>query len=264
MTITKRNNNKGIMNRQSIILLLMVLTMQPFKGNAQIGWDVASVEAFIDDHKSERSILTTRSILEQGNKILHSTSDNTNGRYRDMGVELDKYTKAFDAIDIIVNSLSTGFQIYRTVDNISDKVGKYKELLDDFNERIIKRGRLELVDSILLTINRDAIMEVYNECENIYGSVTAIAAYSSGRLLAKTSDINVQILLIDQSLRRIDAIINRSYFQTYTYIKSRIYMWNRAIWTEKSKLTIANDAFSRWRANGKATKVNEPSSKKRQ
>lgn len=255
MTITRKNKTTNLMYRQSIMLIVAILSCIPFQCYAQIGWDVAGVEAFIDDHKSERSILTTRSILEQGNKILHSTSDNTNGKYRDMGVELDRYNKAFDAIDIIVNSLSTGFQIYRTVDNISDKVKKYKDLLDDFNDKIIKRGRLELVDSILLTINRDAIIEVYNECENIYGSVTAIAAYSSGKLLAKTSDINIQIQLIDQSLRRIDGIINRSYFHIYTYIKSRIYMWNRAIWTEKSKLTIANDAFSRWKANGRVAKT---------
>lgn len=118
---------------------------------------MAGVEAFIDDHKTQRSLLISRSIIEQGNKVLHSTSDDTNGKYRDMGKELDKYTKAFDAIDIIVNSLSTGFQVYRTVDNVSDKVQKYKDLLEDFNNRIIARGKVELIDTMLISINRDAI-----------------------------------------------------------------------------------------------------------
>lgn len=244
------------MNVRNTIILLAIMTFIPLFGKAQIGWDVSSVEAFIDDHKSQRSLLVTRSIVEQGNKLLHSTSNDTNEKYRNMGVELDKYTKAFDAIDIIVNSLSTGFQVYSTVDNISDKVSKYKSLLNDFNDKIVKRGRIEATDTMLLSINRDAIEEVYNESQNIYGSLTSLAAYSSGQLLAKTSDINLQIKMIDQSLRRIDDIINSSYFQTYTYIKSRIYMWNRSIWTEKSKLTIANDAFTRWRTKGRETKVN--------
>ena len=238
------------------IMLTVILLCLPFRGQAQIGWDVSSVEAFIGDHKSQRSLLVTRSIIEQGNKVLHNTSDNTNSKYRDMSQELDKYTKSFDAIDIIVNSLSTGFQVYRTIDNVSEKVQKYRDLLQDYNDKIIKRGKLELVDTLLLSINRDAVEDIYAECQNIYGSVSAIAVYSSGKLLAKTSDINIQIQQIDKCLRQIDAIINLAYFQTMTYIKSRIYMWNRAIWTEKSKVTIANEAFARWRTKGRETKVN--------
>ncbi len=245
-------------------MLTFVLLFLPISGWAQFGWDIASVEAFIDDHKTQRSLLVSRSILEQGNKVLHSTSDDTNGKYRDIGKELDKYTKAFDAIDIIINSLSTGFQVYRTVDNVSDKVQKYKDLLEDFNNKIIARGKIELVDTMLISINRDAILDVYVECQNIYGNITTLVAYSSGTLLCKTSDINLQIQMIDKCLRRIDDIVNRAYFQTYTYIKSRIYMWNRAIWTQKSKLTICNEAYSRWRTRGRETKVNPQSNSQNQ
>ena len=237
-----------------------MLTM-PLTGKAQYAWDDLGVEAFIADHKSERSLLITRSIVEQGNKVLHSTSDDTNAKYRDMGEQLDKYTKAFDVIDIVVNSLSTGFQVYKTVENISDKVSKYKDLLNDFNDKIIARGKIEATDTMLLSINRDAIKEVADECDNLYSSVTSLSKYATGKLLAKTSDINRQIQSIDYSLRRIDAIINHSYFGTYTYIKSRIYMWNRAIFTEKSKLTLANEAFARWREKGRNTKVNGTSNK---
>lgn len=248
------------MNKLNTITLTLIMLLLPLSGWAQFGWDMAGVEAFIDDHKTQRSLLISRSIIEQGNKVLHSTSDDTNGKYRDMGKELDKYTKAFDAIDIIVNSLSTGFQVYHTVDNVSDKVQKYKDLLEDFNNKIIARGKIELIDTMLISINRDAIRDVYDECQNIYGSLTSLVAYSSGTLLCKTSDINLQIQMIDRCLRRIDDIINRAYFQTYTYIKSRIYMWNRAIWTQKSKLTICNEAYSRWRTRGRETKVNPQNS----
>lgn len=230
----------------SIITVLMLFTA-PNTAKAQFAWDMASVEAFIDDHKTERSVLQVRSIVEEGNKVLHSNSDKTNAKYRDMGVELDKYTKAFDAIDLVFNAVSAGFNVYKTVDNVSDKIGKYKSLLSDFNEKIVKRGKMEPTDMLLITINSNAIDEIAVECESIYGSLTAIAAYSSGKMLATTNTINLQVANIDESLTRINRIINRAYFETLTYIRSRTRMWNRAIFVENTKQTICNEALGRWR-----------------
>lgn len=246
--------NKGgsmFLNRWFLGIMVTVLLAVPHTARAQYSWDWAGVEAMIDDHKSERTVLQVRTVLEEGNKVLHSTSDDTNAKYRDMSVELDKYTKAFDVIDIVFNCVSTGFNVYKTVDNVTDKVGKYKSLLSDFNEKIVKRGKLEPTDQLLITINSSAVEEIAAECENIYGSVTAIAAYSSGKMLATTSTINLQIKKIDECLTRINHIINRAYFETLTYIRSRTRMWNRKIFTEKSKLTICNEAFGRWRERSK-------------
>ena len=154
----------------------MMLAM-PLTGKAQYAWDNASLEAFIDDHKTQRSLLMTRSIVEQGNKVLHKTSSDTNDKYRDMGKQLDKYNKAFDIIDIIVNSLTTGFQVYKTVNNISDKISSYQTLLNDFNNKIIARGRIEPADTMLINVNAAAISEISDECDNISKSITSLAMY---------------------------------------------------------------------------------------
>jgi len=232
-------------------VVITVLFAVPQTARAQYSWDWASVEAMIDDHKAEREVLQVRSVVEEGNRVLHSSSDETNANYKDMGEQIDKYTKAFDIIDIVFNSVSTGFNNYKTVENVSDKVGKYKSLLSDFNDKIVQRGRMEPADQLLITINSAAVEELSSECENIYGSITTIAAYSSGKMHATASNINLQIMKIDESLTRINNIINRAYFETLTYIRSRTRMWNRKIFTEKSKLTICNETFGRWRDKSK-------------
>lgn len=239
-----------------MLFVAILLTTDVMSGYAQLGWDMAGVEAFIDEHKATRSLIEARAIVEQGNKILHSTSNDTNGKYRDVNIELDKYTKAFDVIDIVFNTVSTGFNVYHTVDNVSDKVGKYKNLLTDFNDKIVRRGKMEPVDTLLLTINAAAIEDIYEQSQSIYGSITAIAAYSSGKLLATSSNINQQILHIDACLNRINEIINKAYFETYTYIRSRTSFWNRKIFTEKSKNQICTEAFGRWRIRSQEIKPN--------
>lgn len=238
----------------SVMIILLFLPFLSSVCKAQFGWDVAGVEAFIDDHKGERSVLTVRAVVEQGNKALHDTSDKTNAKFKDMNEQIDKYTKAFDIIDIVYNTVSTGFNVYHTVDNITDKIGKYKEMLEAYNQKILSRGNVEPADLLLITINEKAIEDVYAECQSIYSSLTSLAAYSTGKLLATTSAINLQIKRIDECLTRIQQIVNRAYFETYTFIQSRIRMWNRRIFTEKNKLTICNERYAKWRDHGRNTK----------
>lgn len=245
------------MKRLHHILPLITLLFLPCFSSvtkAQFGWDMAGVEAFIDDHKGERSVLTVRTVVEQGNKVLHSTSDNTNEKFKNMNDEIDKYTKAFDVIDVVFNTVSTGFNIYHTVDNVSNKIGKYKDMLDAYNQKILSRGRIEPADTMLISINKQAIENIYNECDEIYKSCTAIAMYSTGQFLANTSSINLQIKRIDQCLTRIQRIVNRAHFETYTFIQSRIRMWNRRIFVEKSRLTICNERFAEWKERSKNVK----------
>lgn len=52
-------------------MILCLLTLFPSVGKAQLGFDVASLEAYINDHKEQRSLLLVRSTLEASNKLLH-------------------------------------------------------------------------------------------------------------------------------------------------------------------------------------------------
>ena len=90
-----------------ILTILSLMLLLPMHALAQWSFDVPSIEAYIADHKDQRSLLLARSTLEQANTLLHGYSRDANVTYKEINVELDKYTRAFDVIDIMYQTLRT-------------------------------------------------------------------------------------------------------------------------------------------------------------
>lgn len=128
------NTPHSVRYQLTAVLLVLFLGM-PCKLLAQVPRDIPTIEAYINDHKKQRSLLLARSVLEESNQLLHQASEVTNREYRNINIEVDKYTRAFDIIDLVYSTVSTGFNVYRTYDDVSDKLGKYKELLSEYNKR---------------------------------------------------------------------------------------------------------------------------------
>ena len=110
----------------------MLLLMLSQSTRAQYSFDVTSVEAYISDHKRQRSLLLARSTLEAGNKLLHEYSAEATHDYKELNVELDRYTRAFDVIDIIYQSVRTAMNVHSTYNTVSDRVGDYREMMEDY------------------------------------------------------------------------------------------------------------------------------------
>lgn len=234
-----------------IVLMLCIIQLMPVAVNAQVvPRDVPTIEAYINDHKQQRSLLLARSTLEESNKLLHKASKVTHREYRDVNIELDKYTRAFDVIDLVYSTVSTGFNVYRTYDTVSDKIGKYKSLLSDFNDKIVKRRRFETADTLLLAVNMRAVRNLSAECQNLYSSVAVLAAYASGKVCCTTASMMLMIENINKSLDRIKAIVNTAYFQTWKFIKARTSYWKSELYRSKTIKEVANDAFGRWMEAG--------------
>ena len=81
--------------------------MVSIQASAQFNFDVETVEALIRDHKNVRSVLIARNSVEQANLILHQYSRKAVEDHYQLNVELDKFTRLFDMIDIIVSGTST-------------------------------------------------------------------------------------------------------------------------------------------------------------
>ncbi len=234
-----------------IVLMLCIIQLMPVAVNAQVvPRDIPTIEAYINDHKQQRSLLLARSTLEESNKLLHKASKVTHREYRDVNIELDKYTRAFDVIDLVYSTVSTGFNVYRTYDTVSDKIGKYKSLLSDFNDKIVKRRRFETADTLLLAVNMRAIRNLSAECQNLYSSVDVLAAYASGKVCCTTASMMLMIENINKSLDRIKAIVNTAYFQTWKFIKARTSYWKSELYRSKTIKEVANDALVRWMEAG--------------
>lgn len=232
-------------------MLLLMVVMFPKSATAQVfPRDIPTIEVYIYDHKQQRSLLLTRSTLETSNALLHKASKVTNREYRDINIELDKYTRAFDIIDLVYNTVSTGFNVYRTYDTVSDKIGKYKTMLNDYNDKILRRGRIETADTLLLTVNMRAIANLAEECQNLYLSVSTLALYASGKVCCTTASMMLMVDNINKSLDRIKEIVNSAYYQTWKFIQARTSYWKSEIYRSKTIRQVAEDAFGRWREAG--------------
>lgn len=239
-----------------IMLMLVVLWCFPAIATAQLGFDYTTVESYIRDHKNQRSLLITRATLEYGNQLLHEYSKDRTVEYKELNFDLDKYTRAFDIIDIIYQSLRLGMNVYTTYDQVSERLKGYRKLLEEFNEKIVERGRISLADTLLLSVNYRAIQRIAKECEHLYKSVYDLILYATGVAACSTADLMTVLESINASLDRIREMVNKAYLSTWNYVKVRTGYWKEKVYRTKTKQEMIEDAFGRWRESGINIKVN--------
>ena len=237
------------MNR-FIIIAITLLSLFPNISRAQFGFDITSVEAYIHDHKEQRSLLLVRSTLEASNKLLDDYSSDANIGYKDINAKLDRYTRAFDVIDILYQTLRTSLNVYSTYETVHDRIGDYKDMLEDFNKKCLERGNIVSTDTLIITINARALTKIADECDNLYKSVSDLVLYATGAAACSTSDLILVLSSINQSLDNIKKHLNKAYFDTWKYIQVRIGYWKRQVYRAKTKQEIINDAFGRWKGAG--------------
>ena len=238
------------MKRYFHILLLTIMLLIPGLSKAQWSFDVGSVEAYIADHKTQRSILLARATLEQSNNILHEYSADAAEDFKILNFDLDKYTRAFDVIDVMYNSLRTAMNVYSTYNTVSDRITDYKKLLNDYNEKILQRNRIALSDTIVITISMRCINRILDESKTLYKSVSDLVLYATGAAACSTSNLLMVLDCINYSLDNIKMHLNSAYFDTWRYIQVRIGYWKESVYRNKPRSVILEEAFGRWRDSG--------------
>ena len=237
--------------KRTVLIALALLALLPGVAKAQWTFDVVSVEAYINDHKKQRSLLLARSTLEYSNRLLHEYSCKEVGGYKELNVDLDRYTRAFDVIDVMYQSLRTVLNVKDTYHSVSDRIGDYKTMLEAFHEKILKRGRIEPSDALILTINEKAIRDIAREGEHLYKSVSDLVLYATGAAACSTNDLLMILESVNKSLDDIERHLNRAYIETWRYIQVRIGYWKSKIYRERTKREILDGAFGRWRSAGR-------------
>ena len=238
------------MKMQIHILLTLMMLAMPAVARAQWSFDVASVEAYIADHKNQRSLLLARATLEQSNNLLHEYSAKAAEDYKVLNFDLDKYTRAFDVIDVLYQSLRTSMNVYSTYQTVSGRIGDYKKLLEDYNSKVLKRNRLALQDTVIIGISLKCIDRISAEGKGLYRSVSDLVLYATGAAACSTSDLMLVLESINTSLDNIKRLLNAAYFDTWRYIQVRIGYWKESIYTPRPRSLIIEDAFERWRQSG--------------
>ena len=232
------------------MVILMLVAVFPLKVSAQWNFDIVSVEAYINDHKQQRSLLLARSTLELSNQLLHEYSSEAAVDFKELNVDLDKYTRAFDVIDILYQSLRTSLNVYSTYNTVSDRIGDYKDLLDDYYTKVVERNRMELHDTLIIGISLRCVERIAEDGKQLYRSMSDLVLYATGVAACSTSDLLLVLESINQGLDNIERHLNKAYFETWRYIQLRMGYWKESIYLAKDKSQIANEAFRRWRDSG--------------
>lgn len=219
----------------------------PTIAKAQFNFDFVSVEAYINDHKKQRSLLLARSTLEAGNTLLHEYSADATHDYKELNVNLDKYSRAFDVIDVIYQSVRTGMNVYSTYNTVSNRISDYKKMLEDYNDKVLQRGKFEMSDTLIITINLRLIDRVADEGKQLYRSVSELALYVTGAAACSASDLMMLLERINNNLDSIELHLNKAYFETWRYIQLRMGYWKSEIYRSQTKLQIVTGAMDRWK-----------------
>ena len=241
--------NKTERHIRYMAIVIMVVAF-PLKVSAQWNFDIVSVEAYINDHKQQRSLLLARSTLELGNQLLHEYSSEAAVDFKELNVDLDKYTRAFDVIDILYQSLRTSLNVYSTYNSVSDRVGDYKDLLNDYYTKVVERNRMELMDTLIIGISLRCVQKIAEDGRQLYRSMSDLVLYATGTVACSTSDLLLVLESINLGLDNIERHLNKAYFETWRYIQLRMGYWKESIYIAKDKSQIANEAFRRWRDSG--------------
>lgn len=215
--------------KRNLLITAVLLALLPRVAQAQWTFDIVSVEAYINDHKKQRSLLLARSTLEYSNQLLHEYSRKEVGGYKELNVDLDRYTRAFDVIDVMYQSLRTALNVKSTYTAVSDRIGDYKRLLEDFNEKVVKRGRIDPADALIIKINERAIRDIAHDGEQLYRSVSDLVLYVTGAAACSTSDLLMVLEGVNRSLDDIERHLNRAYIETWRYIQVRIGYWKEKL-----------------------------------
>jgi len=234
-----------------LLTILSLVLLLPFPSMAQWSFDVPSIEAYIADHKDQRSLLLARSALEQGNVLLHQYSSDANAEYKAINVELDKYTRAFDVIDLMYQTLRTSLNTYDTYETFKQRIEDYKVMLTAYWDKCLSHGNIVSTDTLIISVNRHLLEHLAEDGQALYRSFSDLVLYATGAAACRATDLMAVVTGINGTLDMIKRHLNSAYFDTWRYIQVRIGYWKAEVYMAKTIPEIIEGAYGRWRVAGR-------------
>ena len=109
-------------------------------------------------------------IAELGVEQAHEGSQKSIEEYQESSKRLDKYKRCFDIIDLILNGTATAFHGVRTYQSCSSNIKSYLQLLNEYEEKILLKGKVWSSDTIIYTTSKQTIEDIKSYASSIYKS----------------------------------------------------------------------------------------------
>jgi len=240
--------------------------------------DDASTTAMRGDHRTTQTGLYASSLAETANTVLHKKSKDATEDWKNISDALDKYTRAFEILDAIINGGALVFNIKATADNVSDKTVKIIDLMNDYKDlvnrrlkdnveavnnggkvwnkaknayEIYKSGSFAITkeDTIIYSVPIQTAKAIKSECHEIYESAGKLVLYATGKMACKTPEITAIFASLNGSLDYINKKVDRCYLTLWKYIIIRQHSWSPALLRNVSRKDLLNSSFSKWKAS---------------
>ncbi len=235
-----------------LLIFLSLMFENSYSQTLGYNFDVLSVEALIENHKTSRSLLKQRALLEALEQELFLQELGEVNSYYNVNKELDKYTRSFDIIDLLFNTLKTASISISTINDIEKKISSFKELLSCYNERIVKRGKIEEKDTIIFSISSSLINDVKEKTKSLYTSFSDLALISTGVYACSTSDLIEILESINYNLEQAKSLVDKAYIAVWKYITLRSSSWQKDLKMKKTKNEVLSSSFSSWKSSQKS------------
>lgn len=231
------------MNINKVILILMLL----MSGVTSVAQDVITTEAIIDDHKRQRKYYRLRSMIEEMNRELHEQVADTVNGYKEVNISLEKYTKCFDLITLIMQGCYTCMNIAGTATYVAGTVNDINKLLQDFYHECTARGDITTTDIFIYTYGQQLVSDLSGDISSLVSSLGDLVLYVSGKVQCTTANLLFIIDNINKTLDKIREHIKLAHIKLMGYIGARISpFFNAKLFGSKTLFDIATDAFGRW------------------
>lgn len=176
---------------------------------------------------------------------------------------MDKVDKAFGLLDVIVSGGVTVSKIFKTYNNIKGMYFKTQDLVTEYYNICLKKGKVKESDSILITTCRDMINTVYSGVLDIYslmgfnnpGGLIELAAAAKGGILSCSTDDMLFILEeICNSCDKLSNDLEYKYFRIWQYMMLRKGYWKDLPGPRPPTSELCSNAIERW---GKSARSNK-------
>ena len=229
-------------------IIVTLLALLPMKGHAQFGInDMPSMEAMISNHKKVKTALDIRMIAELGVEQAHEGSQKSIEEYQESSKRLDKYKRCFDIIDLILNGTATAFHGVRTYQSCSSNIKSYLQLLNEYEEKILLKGKIWSSDTIIYTTSKQTIEDIKSSASSIYKSYIDLSAYLTGTAECKTESMMLCLQCINENMDAIDASVRNAYLTLWSYMTIRLGFWKKEIFRAKTIREMALEAYDTWK-----------------
>mgnify|MGYP001647766187 FL=1 len=230
--------------RRNILAFMMVIL--PSAMLAQD--DPLSLEAMIDNHKTVRTVLDVRAIMELGVYEYHKESSKKITDYRKIEDQLDKYKRGFEILDLVLQGTATAFHGVNTYHSIKRNMEGYWKLVDTYHDKILSHGAVWSSDTLILNTSSRTVDEIKLETENLYKSYMDLSLILSGASECSTANLMKILNSINESMDQIDYAIYHAYLDIHTYMTIRLGYWKKEIFMARGIKEIVKDSYTRWLA----------------